>query len=70
MAATEWTTCLIYRINKLLCVLQREVADRYVSILTRKNGLDEGRELVGGECALGQASASYSDTVGKSRKRD
>ena len=47
---------LIYDIDKCLCVFPKEGADCVTRIVTRKNGLDEGGELMQSECASDQTS--------------
>ena len=45
-AMSECRTCLVYHIDKRLCVVPNEAADRITCTPTRENRLDQGGELM------------------------
>jgi hypothetical protein len=52
-------TCLVYHINKGLCVFPDERTDCVTRIVTRENGLDQRGELMRSESACDQTSAGW-----------
>ena len=54
--ADECRTCLVYHIDKGLCVISRKTTDRFTLIVIREDRLDQGREFTRGELAFDQSS--------------
>jgi len=65
---TACKTCLVYHIDKGLCVVPKEAADRITRILTREDRLDQEGELMRSELASGQTSTGWSVEVGKQER--
>lgn len=52
-----YRTCLIYDIDKGLCVVHKEATDRVTVIFTQGNLIDQSGEFIGGECTSNQTRA-------------
>ena len=53
-------TCLIYDVDKRLCVISKEATDCVVRTVTRENGLNQGGEFLQGKRASDQTFAGCS----------
>ena len=62
-------TCLVYHIDKRLCVFSNEGKDCITYIVTRKNGLDQGGELMQRKCASDQAFTGWELKLRKKENR-
>ena len=69
MIARKMETCLIYRINKYLRVLEREATNHLFLVFTRKDSFDQGNALKGIICKSNQSPACCSVAVGRERDR-
>jgi hypothetical protein len=58
-------TCLVYHINKRLCVFPDEATDCVTRIIARENGLDQGGELMRSERASDQTSTRWESKLKK-----
>ena len=65
VAIRKTGTYLIYRVDEYLCILKGEAADRFVLILSRKGGLEQGGEFTENELTSIHASGGYNYAVGK-----
>ena len=61
-----YKTCLIYHIDKCLCVVPKEAADRVSLILTREYHIDQGGEFVQSESGSDQTPGGWTIEVEKS----
>ena len=52
----KFGACLVYCVNKHLCVVHMEATDHFILIFTREDRLDQGREFLDSERASDQAS--------------
>jgi hypothetical protein len=55
----ERRTCLVYNINKGLCIVPDEATDRVTRVVVRKNRLEQGGKLTGGKRASDQTSTGW-----------
>jgi len=58
-------TCLIYHINKGLCVVPEEATDRVTLILAREDHFDQRGDFMQSECGPDQTSAGWNSEVEK-----
>jgi len=65
ISVSQYGTCLVYHVDKGLCVVPKEGTDRVTLVLTREDRLDQGGEFVQGKCASDQTSTGWSIKVGK-----
>ena len=58
-------TYLIYHVDEYLCILEGEAADRFILVLPRKGGIDQGGEFTENGLASIYASGGYNYAEGK-----
>ena len=58
-------TCLVYHIDKRLCIFPNEGTDCITRIVARENGLDQGGELMRSEPAPDQTFTGWELRLGK-----
>jgi hypothetical protein len=69
-AMNGYRTCLVYHIDKGLCIVPNEGTDGGTRIVARENGLDQGGEFMQSECAFDQTPTGCNVKVEKEEESE